>query len=116
MQSDRELLEMAARAARAAGVQVIDTEAGPQIIEWTNGSCESYRVWRPLTDDGDALRLAVKLGLQVTPGTYNKDEFSAFRAGFSEVHEYRHFQQDEFAATRRAITRAAAAIGQEKEA
>ena len=72
--------------------------------------------WDPLNDDGDALRLAVKLGMQITPGTYNKDEFTAFRAGHGEAHESRHFQQDEFAATRRAIVRAAAAIGEELKA
>lgn len=68
--------------------------------------------WRPLTDDGDALRLAVKLQIQVTPGTYNKDEFTAFKAGSCEAHEFRHYKQDEFAATRLAIVRAAAAIGE----
>ena len=67
-------------------------------------------LWDPLRNDGDALRLAVKLQLQITPGTYNKDEFTAFHAGHGEAHEYWSTMQDECAATRRAITRAAAEI------
>lgn len=118
MSTDRELLKLAAR---AAGYWIV----GPvekyivQLGHYENGfvirndrggdSC-----WNPLTDDGDALRLAVKLQLQITPGTYNKDEFTAFHAGRGESHEYRHFQQDEFASTRRAIVRAAAEIGKGK--
>lgn len=113
--TDRELLEAAAK---AAGIE-LDWAVPPKSPPWrVTGSGEDRgpaAQWNPLTDDGDALRLAVTLKLQVTPGTYNKDEFTAFHAGAGEAHEYRHFQQDEFAATRRAITRAAAAIGANKE-
>jgi len=93
--TDRELLEKAALAA--------DCEYDP----------ESAWPWNPLEDDGQALRLAVMLGIQVTPGTYNKDEFTAFKAAGGEAHEFRSYEQDEFAATRRAIVRAAAAIGEQ---
>lgn len=48
MSTDRELLEAAAK---AAGVH-------PHDIECT---------WNPITDDGDALRLAVKLGISIEP-------------------------------------------------
>ena len=68
-------------------------------------------VWRPPEDDGDALRLAVALRLQVTPGTYNSEEVTAYRSGHAESHERVHFQQDIGAATRHAIFRAAIAIG-----
>lgn len=114
--TDRELLEMAAK---AVGFKLDKSStngggssntgfdmAGNAVLDWHNG-----KTWNPLTDDGDALRLAVKLNIQVTPGTYNKDEFSAFYAGVCEAHERRHYQQDELAATRRAIVRAAAEIG-----
>ncbi len=67
--------------------------------------------WNPPEDDGDALRLAVALRLQVTPGTYNSEEVIAYRSGHAESHERVHFQQDIGAATRRAIFRAAIAIG-----
>ena len=93
--TDRQLLELAAK---ACGLQ----EAKQRI---------EFNQWNPLEDDGDALRLAVRLNIQVTPGTYNKDEFTAFKAAGGEAHEFRSYQQDEFASTRRAITRAAAEIG-----
>jgi hypothetical protein len=54
--------------------------------------------WNPLTDDGDALRLAVKCGFfsyEIIP----EELSSAF------------LQSDPYAATRRAIVRAAAEIG-----
>lgn len=73
-------------------------------------SPDECSAWNPLTDDGDALRLAVKLQLQITPGTYNKDEFTAFRAAAGEAHERYSYLQDEYAATRRAIVRAAASL------
>ena len=105
--TDRELLELAAK---AAGLNAV----------WKEGHCKGgyYEAafvdgqsWNPLQDDGDALRLAVKLRLQVTPGTYNSDEFTVYRAGYAECHEHVHYQQDQCAATRRAIVRAAAEIG-----
>ena len=52
--TDRELLELAAK---AAGIEIdpIDAQHEPQ--DWV--------AWNPLTDDGDALRLAVKLKMTV---------------------------------------------------
>lgn len=104
--TNRELLE---RAAKAAGIDAT-MWAGRRgwVCETQDGSQRYY--WNPLTDDGDALRLAVKLNIQITPGTYNKDEFTAFKPAGGEAHEFRHYQQDEYAATRRAIVRAAAAM------
>lgn len=107
--SDRELLEAAAK---AIGFDLhINLADAPQL--WKDGKYVQF--WNPLQDDGDALRLAVKLQLQITPGTYNKDEFSAFHAGRGEANEYWSGLQDEYAATRRAIVRAAAQIAQGKE-
>ncbi len=104
--TDRELLE---KAAKAAG----------HVIEWTDGpdndplrQSESapgeWYCWNPLTDDGDALRLAVRLALNVAPsGTYT----AVNRFGRNEfVSE--SFGADPYAATRRAIVRAAASIGE----
>ena len=104
-------LEMLMLAAKAAGLKVIIPAAHQRGL-WIDGLEDE---WNPLTDDGDALRLAVKLNLQVTPGTYNKDEATAYRAGIAEAHEFVHFQQDMAAATRRAIVRAAAEIGEHME-
>lgn len=64
--SDRELLEFAAK---AAGYEVV-------WCSWYgrfSGDVSGFRfgdsigqVWNPLQDDGDALRLAVKLGIDIT--------------------------------------------------
>ena len=100
MKTDRELLELAARAAgyREAGINQ----------PYTDGLLEN---WNPLTDDGDALRLAVKLGLWIDiqraiTETWALGPYENCRL------EKQRFNGDEYAATRRAITRAAAAIGE----
>ena len=99
MKTDRELLELAAKGAMIS--IIVD---GDDLLS-ENG------FWNPLAKDDDALRLAVKLGIQVIPGTYNPEEASAYRAGVCEAHEFGGFQQDMAAATRRAIVRAAAEMG-----
>jgi hypothetical protein len=104
--SDRELLELAAKA------------AGHK-LEWhipKTGSDEPHIEgidWNPLTDDGDALRLAVRLNLQVEPDSFNGDTIVVGNLApgrplkcATEPHK-----DDPQAATRRAITRAAAEIG-----
>lgn len=62
--TDRELLEMAAK---AAGLWIGFSETTPELgrpYVW-NDDHKTSRWWNPLADDGDALRLAVKLGLVV---------------------------------------------------
>ncbi len=97
---DRELLELAAKAVNGGSWH-------PLTHDTPNGA------WNPLTDDGDALRLAVKLGVGL--GIDMQNEFvTAYepnpRAGF---HEEDAHEADIYAATRRAIVRAAAALGKE---
>ena len=71
--------------------------------------------WNPLDNDGDALRLAVKLRLLVECGyltvdaRYNYDEVEQWSLDDAGVTESVH--GDIYAATRRAIVRAAAEIG-----
>jgi hypothetical protein len=106
--TDRELLELAAK---AAGIRLI---AWTRFYDEWKFACEpTGEPWNPVIDDGDALRLAVKLNLQVTPGTYLEHEATAYRAGIAEANESVHYQQDLAAATRRAIVRAAAEIGKQ---
>ena len=100
MKTDRELLELAARAAGIVGVW---HERG-QCIHVTDCAGMSDMWWRPLTDDGDALRLAMKLGFTVEPG---KCWHSPYGPAFGE-----DLLDGEMTATRRAIVRAAAAIGE----
>ncbi|HHX7816851.1 TPA: hypothetical protein ACVNHX_005374 [Pseudomonas aeruginosa] len=114
--NDRELLELAARAAgvkarwfrvnqwRQVGGHKMQT--GQEDVFGTHHS----KPWNPLTDDGDALRLAVTRGLVVTPDRENQRTLVSNSAG----HEYCAIYCDklgEMAATRLAITEAAAEIG-----
>jgi hypothetical protein len=98
--SDRELLELAAKA------------AGMEVTAHPNGKFLKSLVflaygknWNPLTDDGDALRLAVKLGLQVDCSRPSAGE--PFKRHAICLGEPRDIET----LTRRAIVRAAAEIG-----
>lgn len=105
--NDRELLEKAAKAARLP-VNFNDTAASSRRVDYWIEPEGPY--WNPLEDDGDALRLAVKLGLQVECSDYNK---GAVVGGF-DGHGRTIFEEigsDPYAAARRAIVRAAAALG-----
>lgn len=97
---DRELLEMAAKAAGFNGLGSWDEKLG---YMW-DGEGWSFD---PLTDDGDALRLAVKVGIDVDQYGDRAETWKASLDGFI-VEPY---SGDPYAATRRAIVRAAAAIG-----
>lgn len=109
--TDRELLELAAKAAGISG-QWSDYHQG--ICYSVKGSLD-MRVWRPLDDDGDALRLAVRMQLRVFP----QDKCCYVEVcpesllGVSGVSELEMHGHDPHAATRRAIVRAAASIGEQ---
>ena len=115
MNTDRELLGLAAKADGRKWKWVscprYAYEVPGMLCRDEANEVDYFIGWNPLTDDGDALRLAVKLGLQITPGTYNKEEATAYRSGNAEAREYVHYLHDINAATRRAIVRAAAEIG-----
>jgi hypothetical protein len=111
--TDRELLELAAR---AAGINIVWYSAHPSIQEYPVLATKDKRPtsygWNPLTDDGDALRLSVKLGLDINP--YSKtQEVAAIQWDNATVNQkvFEKFGNDPYAATRRAIVRAAAEIG-----
>lgn len=112
--NDRELLELAAK---AFDLQLWENYAGAfQLFEGDpdNGQGKFVCFWNPLKDDGDALRLAVKLSLIVrtpcidTAKIYQGNIFPT--SGRPMVREIG--DGDHCAATRRAIVRAAAAIGE----
>lgn len=102
--TDRELLELAAK---AAGVECLGD------LGWRLPCGQSQAWWNPLTDDGDALRLAVKLGLTASIETKTplKGRTMVWTYGVPKIQE-RHWQ-DPCAATRLAIVRAAAEIGKQ---
>ena len=104
--TDRELLEAAAK---AAGIGLMWSS----VADISPRNCVTLDSWNPLTDDGDALLLAVKLKLDVswwrtsvvvqTDLVQTDDKKSS--SGFVP------YGGDAAAALRRAIVRAAAAIG-----
>ncbi len=103
--TDRELLELAAK---AAGVSAYWGHAsGQMILEGMVGGHEYPEpvCWNPLVDDGDALRLAVKMGLVI--------DCSRPSAGLPYQQHAIWFDElcDNATLTRRAIVRAAAEIG-----
>ena len=100
--SDKELIELAAK---AAGIEVLGVsfEMDGSFAGFPTGG---QKVWNPLTDDGDALRLAVKLGMGLDLPT----QTSVYVVVNNDQLEYCK-NKDHYAATRRAIVRAAAEIG-----
>ena len=103
--TDQELLETAAK---AAGMNIEWQPCG-----WAHNN-ETGCEWNPLTNDGDALRLAVKLELCVSIIGIGMCEVKCPERHLASVFEWDSAEDTE-AATRRAIVRAAAAIGKEKK-
>ena len=104
--TDRELLESAARAAGYA-VQVFGPD-GHAYGVWHPGSA-CTPTWDPFNNDGDALRLAVALGLTVHH--YLETQEVGVRLPYCDDDIAGEFYNaDPFAATRRAIVRGAAAM------
>jgi len=118
--TEREMLELAAK---AAGINLADHQPvlardGQSYLPPVLGR------WNPLENDGDALRLAVKLRLSII----QEEEFlegvryptvevmSEEREDGSRICAMQSLEVDASAATRLAIVRAAAAIQQAKEA
>lgn len=107
MTDDRELLELAAK---AAGIQYTISENGAFLIApYTNPLAKVS--WNPLTDDGDAFRLAVKLRMSVK----NTEIRASVIVEHGWVVTTEPHNNDPLAATRRAIVRAAAEIGKGTE-
>lgn len=104
--NDKELLELAAKAAGIPRAAFEHDPANPD---------EPY--WSPLTDDGDALRLAVKLRLDVSTPYYQAQHLTRPLVRSQDLkhgvccNEGDQEMDDLYAATRRAIVRATAEVG-----
>jgi hypothetical protein len=103
---DRELLKLAAK---AAGIEIDPIDAAHEPENWCN--------WNPLEDDGDALRLAVKLSINIQHETLTDSPFyETVNCGLYGENSPEWCEEikgkDPYAATRRAIVRAAAEIGE----
>jgi hypothetical protein len=107
--NDRELTELAAKAAGLEG----------EFKELRSGHRDHFKqirykvreafvskgiIWSPLTDDGDSIRLAVKLGMDIE--ITDSNVYAGCRGSFSQP-----AKPDPCTALRRAIVMAAAEIG-----
>ena len=109
--NDHELLRAAAK---AAGIEIHESDDGTlqkrpiwAVTHFVCGQPYGESQWNPLNDDGDALRLAVKLEINILP---TMEQASARNPSYTPwVNE--DGRADPYAATRRAIVRAAAEIG-----
>lgn len=107
---DRELLELAAK---ACGIR-LEWDGHPDQWQPMFYEGKTYHSWNPLEDDGDALRLAISLGLRVQILLHDKPERT--RVVFEDdecICSYTEFHGDRGAAesTRLVIAHAAADIG-----
>jgi len=117
--TDRELLQRAAKAAGytlkwgdvyMVGDDEVDCTDQPYVASGQPDEADWY--WNPLHDDGDALRLAVKLGLVVDTDASRIDGRCTCVGGRDGYLAHEAHNSDPCAATRRAIVRAAAMAGE----
>lgn len=117
MYNDKQLLE---RAAKAAGITIDKSETngggigntgfdimGNAVLDWHNST-----TWNPLSNDGDALKLATKLGIKASYEHNAPPELGLPRECAIAVLNGKYYSEvnnrDPDAAMRRAIVRAAA--------
>jgi hypothetical protein len=109
--TDRELLELAANAAslniKAQSVNADDIWIGLIVGE---KHTREKKFWNPLEDDGDALRLAVKLQLEIGISAILTCVESR-----CNIYTEEDSGDNTYAATRRAIVSVAAKIGKSME-
>ena len=124
--NDRELLELAATAVGYDISHSMNTErlmltpSVDALLVRKDGKLVTTG-WNPLTDDGDALRLAVKLKLAIFPPEGDDGDFAVASVPEGVLDDFGEtwFQEnvkdgDKMAATRRAIVTAAAEIAKSK--
>jgi hypothetical protein len=109
--NDKELLEMAAKAAgyrTKANCFYVDCDDNFNGIAILPDRGKKYR-WNPLQDDGEALRLAINVGIEV--GAIGSPNQVFCEARCDEVKIVQRIGDDKYAAVRLAIVRCAAEIG-----
>lgn len=95
---DRELLELAAK---AAGFEINVAKGGGC---WINDGSRIWPKWNPLTDNGNALSLAVALKLDIAIG-------DTVQVSWVDSTSFVQWVEEPYPEVRRAIVRAAAEIG-----
>ncbi len=118
MRTDRELLELAAK---AGGIEVRWTDNDVfrgsflrRVVPKPEAPCSEWLYWRPLDDDGDCARLEVACELQVDIGDIGV--ISERLDGTVCFEKYDDHEGDKNKTRRRASVRAAAAIGEQAQA
>ena len=117
--TDKELLGLAAKAAGVPLKELVD-----RYDRWEETPILIGRAWNPLTNDSDALRLAIKMGISIETDAsieVSCDEFGGeYEDGVEAWNVSRHgvsiktqeiYGKDRYGSTRRAIVRAAAEMG-----
>lgn len=108
--NEREMLELAAKAAGLPYIKPTEDYDGSLGLQVGSDNPMRCWEWNPLKDDGDALRLAVKLGISVAIFE------DAVGIGCRELPAGQKYEEtplgnDPYSTTRLSITRAAAEIG-----
>lgn len=109
---EKQMLLMAAKAAKAAGLNVF--EIGGTFLYKPYANHSIVHRWNPLEDDGDALRLAVKLRLVLDIERDRSCTSVGDHSGRFGVQPWGAKGPE--AATRLAIVRAAAQVGRRRDA
>lgn len=113
LMTDRELVRLAALSMGIYIPKELDKWVSYSDLtgyQWWNKEETVYKTFNPLNDDGQALRLAVKLELSISFETWTDGSEVVLVEDESE-----YFDPDRFAASRRAIVLAAAKIAKESE-
>ena len=107
-QADRELLEMAAKAACLDNPEYAESVSGKWHIY--HGAEGNKVAWNPIEDDADAFLLALNLEMPIHPGRVWKNYPANCYGGFAEAsRDVTPISDPE--STRRAITEVAAEVG-----
>ena len=114
--TDKELIELAAKAAGHEGEWQRDTNFVQERycfeISYINQGMMTGVEWNPLREDGEALRLAIKLQLEIRPGP---GAVSVSNVCYGDPLSFVWYNGDPQKATRRAIVMAAAKIAKINE-
>lgn len=115
-QTDKELIELAAKAAGLEGEWQRDTNFVQERyyfeVPYNNQGMMTSVEWNPLREDRDALRLAVKLQLEIRPGP---GAVSVSNVCYNDPLSFVWYNGDPQKATRRTIVMAAAKIAKINE-
>lgn len=117
MSTDRELLELAAKACGDTNIK----PGRPDFTRWIGRNedigCDVVTLWNPILNDGDALRLAIKLKITIQFPLGHKCKLMQETRCWNDYDDpaIEEHKDDPYAATRRAIVRAAAEIGRQMQ-